>query len=137
MFITNNFGNYDLKAPNPLYGLKLFMPFACHSHVICMSLVCARMSSVCHSHLLICHPYITGMYLYAILMSLLCTCIPSVFQSYVFVCHPYVTRMHSYFIHMSLACTRKSSVCHSYVVLPWTVLRRAFAVKITPTRIKS
>ena len=64
-----------------------------------MSLVCTRMSFVCHSYVLVCDPYITRMYSYVIRMSL--------------VCHPYVTRLYSYVIRMSF-------VCHSYVVLPWT-----------------
>ena len=42
---------------------------------------------------LVCHSYITRMYLYVIRMSRVCA-------------------------HMSLICTRMSSVCHSYVVLP-------------------
>ena len=45
---------------------------------------------------LVCHSYITRMYLYVIRMSRVCA-------------------------HMSLICTRMSSVCHSHVVLPWTV----------------
>ena len=73
VFTTNNFENYDLKARDPLYGFIFIMPFACHSHVICMrlgfiymyaysirmSLVCTRMLSVCHSYVLPCHPYVT------------------------------------------------------------------------------
>ena len=79
MFLPQkNFENYDLKAPNPLYGLIFFLSFSCHLHAICMrsyfiymywyviriysyvirmslvcirmSLVCTRMSSVCHSY---------------------------------------------------------------------------------------
>ena len=76
------------------------MPFACHSHTICMSLVCTSMSSVCHSYILVCHPY-------GIRMSL--------------ICHLYVTHMYSYAILMSLVCTRMSPIFHSYVVLPWII----------------
>ena len=90
-----------------------------HSYVTLISLVCTRMSSVCHSYVLVC-----------IRMSLVCTRMSSVCHSYVLVCHRYVTRMYSYVIsmllvcaHMSLVCTRTSSVCNSYVVLPWTFLR--------------
>ena len=75
----------NLKATNPLNGLKFFMPFACHSHAICMSLVCTRMSSVCHSDLLVCHPYVTRMHSYV-------TCM----YSYGLLYHPYVTRMWFY-----------------------------------------
>ena len=38
-----------------------------------MSFVCTRMSSECHSYVLVCHPYVTGMYSYVIRMSLVCT----------------------------------------------------------------
>ena len=64
------------------------MSSVCHSYVICMSLVCTPMSSVCHSYALVCHPYFTRMYSYVIRMSL--------------VCHLYVTLMYSYVIRMSL-----------------------------------
>ena len=64
----------------------------CHSHVIRMSLICTRMSFVCHSYVLVCHPHITLMssvchsyVLVCTLMSLICT-----------LCHPYVTRMWFY-----------------------------------------
>ena len=63
-------------------------------------------------YLLVCHPYVTGMYSYvirmslvcthAILMPLLCTRMSSVCHWYVFVSHPYVTHMYSYVIRMSL-----------------------------------
>ena len=49
------------------------MSLACahsHSYVICMSLVCTRMSSVCHWYVLACQPYVTRMYSYVICMSL-------------------------------------------------------------------
>ena len=99
------------------------MSFACHSHVISMSLVCTCMSSVCHSCVLVCHPYVTRIYSYVIGMSLVCTRMSSVCHSYVLVCHPYVTRMYSYVIRMSL-----SSVCHSYLVLPWTFSQIIFPI---------
>ena len=51
-----------------------------YSYVIRMSLVCTRMSSVCHSYVI---------------------CVSC---SYVFVCHPCVNLMYSYVIHMSLVC---------------------------------
>ena len=80
-------------------------------------------SSVCYSHVRVCHAYVTRMYSHVIRMSLVCTlCHPyvtritrmlSVCHSYVLLCHPYVTRMYSYVIRMSLVCTRMSSVCHS------------------------
>ena len=92
------------------------MSFACY--LIRMPVVCTRMSSACHSYVLVCHPYITHMYSYVIRMSLACTRMSSVCHSYVLVCHPYVTCMYSYAIRKSLVCTRMSSVCHSYVVLP-------------------
>ena len=101
------------------------MSFACHSHAICMTLVCTRMSSVCYLHLLVCHPLALvstrmlsvcpRMYSYVIRMSLVCTrislvchsyvirtsllytCMPFVCHSYVLVCHPYVTHMWIYY----------------------------------------
>ena len=33
-----------------------------YSYVIRMSLVSTRMSFVCHSYVLVCHPYVTGMW---------------------------------------------------------------------------
>ena len=74
------------------------------SCVIRMSLVCARMSSVCHSYILVCHPYVTRMYSYVIRMSLVCTRMSSVCHSYVLICHPHVTPMYSYVIRVSLVC---------------------------------
>ena len=71
-----------------------------YSYVIRMSLVCTRMSSICHWYVLVFHPYVTGMYSYVIRMSLVCTRMSSVCHSYVLERLPYVTRM--------------SSVCHSY-----------------------
>ena len=97
------------------------MSSACHSYVLVCHPYITHMyslSSVCHSHVLVCHPYITHMYSYVIRMSLACTRMSSVCHSYVLVCHPYVTCMYSYAIRKSLVCTRMSSVCHSYVVLP-------------------
>ena len=48
------------------------MSSVCPSHVIHMSLVCTRMSSVSHSYVLVCHSYVTRMYSYVIRMSLVC-----------------------------------------------------------------
>ena len=76
------------------------------SSVIYMSIVCTRIS-------LVCHLYVTRMYPYSIRMSFACH--PYVTRISL-VCHPYVTRMYSYVIRMSLVCTRMSSVCHSYVL---------------------
>ena len=88
------------------------MSFTCHSHAICMSLVCTHISSVCHPHslALVCYPYVTRMNSYVIRMSLVCTRMSCVCHSYVLVCHPYYTGM-------SLVRTRMSSVCHSYVLV--------------------
>ena len=92
------------------------MSFVCH--VIRMSLVCTCMSPVSHSYILVCHPYVTHVYLYVIpmytcviRMSLVCTRMSSVClscvlvcHSYLLVCHPYVTRVYSYVIRMPLVC---------------------------------
>ena len=32
-----------------------------YSHVICILITCTRMSSMCHSYVLLCHPYVTPM----------------------------------------------------------------------------
>ena len=98
-----------------------------------LSLVCARMSSICHWHVLGCHPYVTRVHLCAICMLLVCTrmssachlgvlvCHPhvtrtsSVCHSYVIVCHPYVTLMYLYVIRISLECSLRSPICHWYV----------------------
>ena len=85
------------------------MSFTRHLHVICMcmyftyvyayairmSVVCTRMSSVCHWYVLVCND-----------MPLVCTRISSVCNSYVLVCHPLVIRMYLYVIRMSLVCIR-------------------------------
>ena len=75
-----------------------------YSYVIYMSLICTRMSSVCHSYLLACHAYVTRMYSYAIRMLFVCNRMSSVCHSYVLVCHPHVNCMCSYAIRMSLVC---------------------------------
>ena len=81
-----------------------------YSYVICVSVVCTGMPSVCHSYVLLGHPYVTRMYSYVIRMSLECTHMSSVCHSYVLVCarmssvsnlyvlacHPYVTRVWFY-----------------------------------------
>ena len=76
------------------------------SHAICLSLVCTRTSSVCQSHLLVCHPYVTSMCSYVISMSLVCTRMSSI-------CHSFVIRMYLHVIRM--LCTGMSSIYHSYV----------------------
>ena len=78
-----------------------------------MPFVCTRMSSICHSYVLVC--------MYVLVcngMSLVSTRMSSVCHLYVFVCHTYtyVTRMHSYVIRMSLVYTRMLSICHSHVL---------------------
>ena len=73
-----------------LYALIFYLyVFVCHSYVsrmysyvICMSLVCTRMSSVCHSYVLVCHPYVTHMYSYVTRVSLVFTRMSSVCLSY-------------------------------------------------------
>ena len=76
-----------------------------YSHIIRMSLVCALVSFVCHSYVLVCHSYATRMYSYVIRMSLVCTRMS-------FVCHSLCTRM-------SLVCHSYVLVCHSYVTRLW------------------
>ena len=71
------------------------MSLECHSYV---------MTFVCHSYVLVCHPYGSLTYSYVIRKSLVCTCVSSVCHSYVLVCHPYVTRMYLFVICMSLVC---------------------------------
>ena len=92
-----------------------------YAHLMHMSLVwalalsiCTRMSSVCHSYVLVYYSYVTLMYSVC-LMLLICTYMSSVCHSYVLICHPYVTRRYWYVIRMSLVCTRMSS----YVTRMW------------------
>ena len=94
--------NYNLKAPELLYGLIFIMPFAYHSHVICMHQFFIYMYSYAIRMSLVCHSYVTCMYSCVIRMSLVCTRMLSVCYSYVLICHPYFTRMYSYVIRMSL-----------------------------------
>ena len=51
-----------------------------YSYVICMSLVCTRVPSICHSQ------YVTRMYSYVICMLLVCTRMSSVCYSYALAC---------------------------------------------------
>ena len=76
-----------------------------YSCVIRISLICTRMSLVCHSYVTRVYSYIVCMYSYVILMSLVCTCMT-------FICHSYVLVRNV----ISLAYTRISSVYHSYVI---------------------
>ena len=76
-----------------------------YSYVICMSLVRARILSICTRMPVLCHSYI----LICNGMSLICTSMSSVCHSYVLVCHTYVTRMYSFVICMSLVYTRMQS----------------------------
>ena len=55
-----------------------------------------RISSVCHTHVLVCHSYVTRISLHVIRMSLVCTCMSSVCHSYALLCHSCVTRMWFY-----------------------------------------
>ena len=91
------------------------MSFTCHSwchlyvtrmysYFIRMSLVCTRMSFLCHLYVIVCHLYVTHMYSHVTRMSFVCTRMSSVCYSHVLVCHPYATRMYSYVIRMSLVC---------------------------------
>ena len=69
-----------------LYVTRMCLYITCmYSYVICITLVCSRMSSVCHWYVLVCNG-----------MSLVCTRMSSVCHSYVLVCHPYFTRMWFY-----------------------------------------
>ena len=76
-----------------------------------------RMSSVYHSYVLVCHPYLTGIYSYDIFMSLVCHPYVLVCHPYVLVCHPYVLVCHPYVTRMPSVCTCMSSICHSYVLV--------------------
>ena len=95
-----------------MYSYAICMLVVCtrmsfRSHVlVCngMSLVYTRKSSVCHSHPLVCHLYVTRMQSYVIRMSLVCTRMSFVCHLYLLACHPYVTRMYSYAIIKSLVC---------------------------------
>ena len=86
----------------------------CNQYVTPMS----RISSLCHSYVLVYQLYVTRLYPHVICMSpvharmlLVCTCMSFVCHSYAHTC----TRMYSYVILMSLVCTRISTVCHSSV----------------------
>ena len=92
-----------------------------------------RMSSVCHSCVSICHPYIIPIFLYVLRMSLIRTRMLFVCHLYVILCHSYVARIYSYLLLISLACICMSLVCHSYVLvchmyvlLPWTIVEMIF-----------
>ena len=150
VFTTNNFENYDLKAPDLLCGLIFLMSFACQSCVtrmclyfiymymygIHMSLVCTRMSSVYHSYVLVCDGMslvctrMSSVYHSYVLvcdgMSFVCSGMSSVFHSHLLVCYLYVTRMYSHVIRISLVCTCMSSVYHSYVLACYSYITRIY-----------
>ena len=124
---------------------SLFLYFTyMHAYSICMSVVFTRMSSVCHSYVLLCHPYVTCIYSNAICMSTVCTRMSSVCHTYVRVSHSHIlcmysyvirmSRIYSYVIPMSLVCIRMSSVCHSPVVLPWTIFCYSLEISINVLR---
>ena len=105
------------------------MSFLCHQNIfICNArpIVCPCMSFVCQSHLLIfygmpliCTCMLYVCHSYVIHMSLVYTCTSSVCHSYVLVYHSHINRicMYSNFIRISIVCTRMSSVCHQYVLV--------------------
>ena len=93
-----------------------------YSCVICISLICTRMSLVCHSYVTRVYSYIICMYSYVILMSLVCTCMTFIYNLYVLVSNV-----------ISLAYTRISSVCHSYVICISVVCARILSAShVTP-----
>ena len=77
-----------------------------------MSLVCIRMSSFCYSYVLVCHPFVTRMYLYDILLLLVFSRMSYLCHSCVLISHPFVTRMYS--------CVILRYSYHLSVILPWT-----------------
>ena len=68
------------------------------------------MSSVCHSYVLVCHPYVTRKYWCVIRMSLVFSRMSSVCHSYILLCHPYVTCLWFYHepIYMHYAQLKKN-----------------------------
>ena len=94
------------------------MPFVCHLCVICVSLVCrshfvymsfvcALMSSVCHSYVLVWHLYVTRIYSYVTCMSLVCTRMSPL-------CHSYVTRLW-FPIYFQTKRLIKINVCENFI----------------------
>ena len=98
------------------------MSSVCHPYIVAyngMSFVCTRMSSVYHLCVLIFHTYVNR-------MSFVC-------HLHVLVCHSYVTRLSSYVILLSPVCTCMSSVCHLRVLVCHTYVTRAYwyAIRIS------
>ena len=113
--------------------LCTYIPFACQSYVLVCHLYVTCMYlhvMVCVSFVLVFHPYVTRLYSYVISISLVCTRVSSVCHSYVLVYHPYVTHMYSHVIRMSLACTRISSLCHSFVLVCHQYVTRMYSYVI-------
>ena len=115
LHVRNSFTNqisWKRMIKKFLKKLTLFASWtACHPYVTRMSSVCHSYILLCHSYVLVCHSYVTRMYSYVIRMysyvirmSLVCTRMSPVCHSHVLVFHPYVTRMYSYVIRMSLVC---------------------------------
>ena len=80
-----------LHRATPLrHGATLFLLLSIsiiymYSYTIRMSLVCTRMSSLCHSYVAVCND-----------MTHICTRMPSVCHSYLLVCHSYVNNVWFY-----------------------------------------
>ena len=84
-----------------------------YSYVIRMSLVRTRMLSVCHSYVLVCHPYVTRMYSHVIHMSLVCNRMSSVCHSYVVLLWTYES-WHKLLINDSDKFINKRSIYKTY-----------------------
>ena len=102
----------DILKENYQKALRKLILFSFKPHIIRVSLVC--------------HSYVSRMYLYVICMSFVCTWMSSVCHLYLLVCHLYVTRIYPCVIRISLVCTRMSSVCHSYVLVCYTYVTRMY-----------
>ena len=103
------------------------MSFVCQSNVLVCHLYVTRVYlyiMIFHLHILVRHPYVTHIYSHVIGVSLVCSRLSFVCQLYVLVCHPYVTRIYSYVI----LCHSYLLVCHVYVTRMYSNVIRMFRV---------
>ena len=92
----------------------IYMLFVCNSYVICISIVCTRISLYVFRMSLVrtCMSFVCCVPV----LSFACTRISFVYCSYTFmsyVCHAYLLECNG----MSPVCTRMSFLCHSYVLV--------------------
>ena len=107
------------------------MPFRSHSYAIRMSVVCTRVSQVCHLHVTHIYSHVIPISLACARILSICTCIPFLGHSYVLVFNgmSLICTSMSYACHV-LVCTCMSSVCHLDILVSHPCLTRMYSYAI-------